>query len=73
MPPVVVENNPNFGNVFGKTERKFLLGGYLSDHTMLKAGSLARANGGYLLLDATDVLTNPYVWQLLNVLYVVRK
>ncbi len=66
LPPVVVESNPNFGNVFGKTERKFLFGGYLSDHTMLKAGSLARANGGYLLLDATDVLTNPYVWPALK-------
>lgn len=66
VPPVVVESNPNFGNVFGKTERKFLFGGYLSDHTMLKAGSLARADGGYLLLDATDVLTNPYVWPALK-------
>ena len=48
-PPVVVESNPNFGNVFGKIERRFLLGGYLSDHTMLKPGALSLANGGYLL------------------------
>ena len=65
-PPVIVESNPNFGNVFGKIERRFLFGGYLSDHTMLKAGSLGRANGGYLLLSATDVLTNPGVWPALK-------
>jgi predicted ATP-dependent protease len=61
-PPIVVESNPNFGNVFGKIERRFLFGGYLSDHTMLKPGTLAQANGGYLLLSANDVLVNPGVW-----------
>jgi len=61
-PPVVIEPNPNFGNIFGKIERRFLLGGYLSDHTMLKPGALSLANGGYLLLSAQDVLTNPGVW-----------
>ncbi len=61
-PPIIVESNPNFGNVFGKIERRFLFGGYLSDHTMLKPGALAMANGGYLLLNAVDVLTNPGVW-----------
>ncbi len=61
-PPVVMEPNPNFGNIFGKIERRFLLGGYLSDHTMLKPGALSLANGGYLLLSARDVLMNPGVW-----------
>jgi predicted ATP-dependent protease len=61
-PAVVVEANPNFGNVFGKIERRFLFGGYLSDHTMLKPGALNLANGGYLLLSAYDVLINPGVW-----------
>ena len=65
-PPVVIEPNPNFGNVFGKIERRFLLGGYLSDHTMLKPGALSLANGGYLLLSAQDVLTNPGVWPALK-------
>ncbi|HEY78614.1 MAG TPA: AAA family ATPase [Dehalococcoidia bacterium] len=60
--PVIVESNPNFGNVFGRIERRFLFGGYLSDHTMLKAGALSKANGGYLLLSANDVLINPGVW-----------
>jgi predicted ATP-dependent protease len=65
-PPVVVESNPNFGNIFGKIERRFLFGGYLSDHTMLKAGALGKANGGYLLLGANDVLINPGVWPALK-------
>jgi len=65
-PPVVIEPNPNFGNMFGKIERRFLLGGYLSDHTMLKPGALNLANGGYLLLSAQDVLTNPGVWPALK-------
>lgn len=61
-PPVIVESNPNFSNIFGKIEQRFLLGGYLSDHTMLRAGALGKANGGYLLLSAKDVLMNPGVW-----------
>ncbi|MHB8771792.1 MAG: Lon protease family protein [Syntrophales bacterium] len=61
-PPVAMEPNPNFGNIFGKIERRFLLGGYLSDHTMLKPGALSLANGGFLLLSARDVLMNPGVW-----------
>jgi lon-related putative ATP-dependent protease len=60
--PVIIEPHPNYANLFGKIERRFLLGGYLSDHTMLKAGSLHMANGGYLVLNATDVLTSPAVW-----------
>jgi len=65
-PPVITEQNPNFGNVFGKIERRFLFGGYLTDHTMLKPGALALANGGYLLLSAYDVLTNYGVWSALK-------
>lgn len=62
-PPIVVESNPTFGNLFGKIERRFLLGGYLSDHTMLKAGALNLANGGFLILNTRDVLLKPGVWE----------
>jgi lon-related putative ATP-dependent protease len=65
-PPVISEANPNYGNMFGKIERRFYFGGYLSDHTMLKAGALHQANGGYLLLSAQDVLLNPNVWPTLK-------
>jgi predicted ATP-dependent protease len=65
-PPVVTESNPNYLNLFGKIERRFFLGGYISDHTMLKAGALQRATGGYLLLSAMDVIVNPAVWPTLK-------
>ncbi len=65
-PPVITEPNPNYANLFGKIERRFLFGGYLSDHMMLKPGALQMANGGYLLLSATEVLTNPGVWPALK-------
>jgi predicted ATP-dependent protease len=64
--PVVTEPNPTYVNLFGKIERRFLFGGYISDHTMLKPGALQLANGGYLLLSANDVLTNPAVWPALK-------
>jgi lon-related putative ATP-dependent protease len=65
-PPVIIESNPNYSNIFGRVERRFFLGGYLSDHTMLKPGALHSANDGYLLLNAIDVLTNPAVWPALK-------
>jgi predicted ATP-dependent protease len=65
-PPVVTEINPNYTNLFGKIERKFIYGGYISDHTMLKPGAVHLANGGYLLLSAKDVVTNPMVWPALK-------
>lgn len=65
-PPVIIESNPTFGNMFGKIERRFLLGGYLSDHTMLKPGAISLANGGYLILSAQDVLMNTGVWPVLK-------
>ena len=65
-PPIITETNPNYVNLFGKIERRFILGGYVSDHTMLKPGAFHLANGGYLLLSAADVLVNPAVWPALK-------
>ncbi|MBN1855730.1 MAG: AAA family ATPase [Dehalococcoidia bacterium] len=65
-PPIITETNPNYVNLFGKIERRFILGGYVSDHTMIKPGAVHLANGGYLLLSAVDVLTNPGVWPALK-------
>ena len=61
--PIVVESNPTWGNLFGRIERRAFMGAYFSDHTMLKAGSLHHANGGYLVLNARDLLMNPGVWE----------
>jgi lon-related putative ATP-dependent protease len=65
-PPVITESNPNYLNLFGKIERRFFFGGYLSDHTMVRPGALQKANGGYLLLSALDVISNPAVWPTLK-------
>ncbi|MEW6054046.1 MAG: AAA family ATPase [Nitrospirota bacterium] len=62
-PPIISESNPNWFNMFGKTERKALMGTYISDHTMIKAGAVQMANGGYLILNIRDVLLNQGVWE----------
>ena len=62
-PPIVIENNPTFSNLFGKIERRAFMGTYFTDHTMLKPGSVSQANGGYLVLNARNVVGNPGVWE----------
>ncbi len=64
--PIIIENNPTFYNLFGKIEKNIEYGVYTTDFKMIKAGSLARANGGYLVLNALDVLRAPHVWDTLK-------
>ncbi|WP_161998069.1 Lon protease family protein [Silvanigrella paludirubra] len=64
--PIIIENNPTFYNLFGKIEKNIEYGVYTTDFKMIKAGSLARANGGYLVLNALDVLRAPQVWDTLK-------
>lgn len=61
--PVVMETNPTYYNLFGKTEYRGGFGGMVTDFTMIKAGSMHRANGGYLILQASDLLSHPMAWQ----------
>ena len=61
--PVVVETNPTFYNLVGRVEYENKLGMVTTDYTMIKAGSLLKANGGYLILQARDLLTNPGSWE----------
>ncbi len=65
-PPIIVETNPTYHNVIGVIEKKPMLGGYITDFTMIKAGSISRANGGYLVLHDRDVLANAGVWEALQ-------
>jgi len=61
--PVVMETNPTYSNLFGRIEHQGVLGGgFITDHRMLRPGAVHRANGGYLLLPAVEVLTQPLVW-----------
>lgn len=62
-PPIIIEPNPHWFNVFGRIERKALMGTYLSDHTMIKPGAVQLSNDGYLILNIRDVLLNPGVWE----------
>jgi lon-related putative ATP-dependent protease len=62
-PPIIIEPNPNWYNIFGKIERRAFMGTYVSDHTMVKAGAVQLANGGYLILNVRDLLLNQGVWE----------
>lgn len=65
-PPIIVETNPSYHNLFGVIEKKPMVGGYITDFTMIKAGSISRANGGYLVLYDREVLSNAGVWEALQ-------
>lgn len=60
--PVVYEDNPTYPNLMGRIEHESQLGTLVTTFTLIKAGAFHRANGGYLLLDALDVLRHPYAW-----------
>jgi len=62
-PPIIIEPNPSWTNLFGRIERRAYLGTYISDHTMLKPGSVHLANGGYLILNLVDVMMKPGSWE----------
>ncbi|MEK6709811.1 MAG: ATP-binding protein, partial [Nitrospinota bacterium] len=64
--PVVFESNPNFSNLFGRVERRAVFGAYTTDFTMVRAGSMIAASGGFLILNALDVLISPGVWPALK-------
>jgi len=64
--PVVIESNPNYFNIFGRIEHKVQYGVAVTDFSMIKAGSLQRANGGYLVIDAFEMLKNIFVYDALK-------
>ena len=60
--PVVVEDNPTYHNLFGYVENVTYKGTVFTDFSLIRPGSLHKANGGYLLMDAIKVLEQPFVW-----------
>jgi lon-related putative ATP-dependent protease len=64
--PVIFETNPTYNNLFSYIEKRAFMGTLMTDFTMVQAGSLLRANGGYLLLDIEAVLKNNFVWEALK-------
>ncbi|PSU35889.1 Lon protease family protein [Photobacterium lutimaris] len=60
--PIVVEESPNYHSIFGYVENATYKGTVFTDFSLIRPGSLHRANGGVLLMDAVKVLERPYVW-----------
>jgi lon-related putative ATP-dependent protease len=64
--PVVQENSPSYYNLLGRLEYRPGGGAAITDHMLIKPGAVHRANGGYLILQALDVLTTPFAWDALK-------
>lgn len=64
--PIVHLDHPTQGNLVGKVERLQQYGALLTDFTLIKAGALHHANGGFLLIDARKLLLQPYAWDSLK-------
>lgn len=65
--PVIVETSPTYSNLFGTIEKySDGRGGWYADFTKIKSGSLLRANGGYLVINAMDAFSEPGVWKSLK-------
>ncbi len=64
--PVVIETSPSYYNLFGRIERKSYMGALVTNFQLIRAGSILKARGGYLVVNALDVLTSPGVWESLK-------
>nr|QJR98154.1 ATP-dependent protease [uncultured Alphaproteobacteria bacterium] len=64
--PIIHLDHPTQGNLVGRVERIQQYGALLTDFTLIKAGALHRANGGFLLIDARKLLIQPYAWDSLK-------
>lgn len=64
--PVVYEDNPTYQNLVGRVEHRAQMGALLTDFNLIKPGALHKANGGYLILEARNVLLQPYAWEALK-------
>ncbi len=61
--PIIYESHPTYSNLFGRIEYISDQGTLVTNYRRICAGSLHRANGGYLILDAEKILTYPFVWE----------
>lgn len=63
--PIIVEDNPTVSNLLGCMERESELGALVTDFTLIRSGSLQKANGGFLILHVEDLLQHPQSWDAL--------
>jgi lon-related putative ATP-dependent protease len=64
--PCIFESNPTYFNLFGRIEHKFQYGIAITDFSMVKGGSLHKANSGYIVIDALDLLRNLFAYDALK-------
>ena len=64
--PVIMDSNYSYHNIFGKLEYENYYGALKTDYTMLKPGLLHKANGGYIIFQASDLLTNNLSYETLK-------
>lgn len=64
--PVVFESHPTYDNLFGRIEYSSDQGVLYTSYRQLRSGALHRANGGYLILEAEKILSEPFVWEALK-------
>lgn len=61
--PIVYENLPNHQSLLGCIENMAMMGALVTDFSLIKAGALHKANGGFLIIDAEQLLMQPYGWE----------
>lgn len=71
--PVVMDSNYSYQNLFGRLEYENHYGMLKTDYTMLKPGLLHKANGGYIILQAKDLISNPLSYESLKKALTVRE
>ena len=64
--PVIMDTNYSYHNIFGSLEYENYYGALKTDHTMLKAGLMQKANGGYIIFQAKDLLANGMCYEALK-------
>ncbi len=64
--PVIMELNPTYSNIFGRIEKEAQFGTLVTDFSLIRGGSLHRANGGYLVLPVEELLGKPLAWESLK-------
>jgi lon-related putative ATP-dependent protease len=64
--PIVIESNPTYNNLMGSVEKESIMGSLITDFTMIRKGTLHVANGGYLIIKASELFKNFFSWEALK-------
>ena len=72
--PIIIERNPTYVNIFGTiTQTKDPEEGWISDFSSIRGGSILQADGGFLIMNAIDALSEPGVWTMMKRVLLHRK